>query len=180
MGIRNKINPGSVYFVTLTVVEWIDIFTRPVYKNLIIDALNYCVASKGLKIYCWCLMTNHLHMVASASEEDSLSDILRDFKKFNSKEIVDTIRKIPESRQVWLLNLFWYAGKNNKKIKYYKFWQDGNDAKEINSADFLDQKMEYIHLNPVRAEIVTQSIDYIYSSARDYAGIKGLVAIEFV
>jgi putative transposase len=129
---------------------------------------------------CWCLMTNHLHMVASASEEDNLSDILRDFKKFTSKQIVDTIKKIPESRQAWLLNLFWHAGKNNKKIKYYKFWQDGNDAKEINSADFLDQKMEYIHLNPVRAEIVTQSIDYIYSSARDYTGTKGLVAIEFV
>ena len=180
MGIRNKIIPGNVYFVTLTIVEWIDIFTRPAYTYLVIDALNYCVAMKGLKIYCWCLMSNHLHMIASASEDNNLSDILRDFKKFTSKQIVDTIKMIPESRQDWLLNLFWYAGKNNKKIKYYKVWQDGNDAKEINSADFLDQKIEYINLNPVRAEIVTDPIDYLYSSARDYAGTKGLVNIEFV
>jgi len=119
-------------------------------------------------------------MIASATDGHNLSDILRDFKKFTSKEIVHTIRKIPESRQDWLLNLFWYAGKNNKKIKYYKVWQDGNDAKEVGSADFLDQKMEYIHLNPVRAEIVADPIDYFYSSARDYAGTKGLINIEFV
>jgi putative transposase len=78
------------------------------------------------------------------------------------------------------LVLFWYAGKNNKKIKYYKVWQDGNDAKEISSVDFLDQKMEYIHLNPVRSEIVTDPTNYFYSSAGDYAGTKGLVNIEFV
>ncbi len=180
MGIRNKINPGYVYFVTLTIVEWIDIFTRPAYKYLIVDALNYCITTKGLKVYCWCLMSNHLYMIASATDGHNLSDILRDFKKFTSKEIVHTIRKIPESRQDWLLNLFWYAGKNNKKIKYYKVWQDGNDAKEVGSADFLDQKMEYIHLNPVRAEIVADPIDYFYSSARDYAGTKGLINIEFV
>ena len=106
MGIRNKIVPGYAYFVTLTIVEWIDIFTRPAYKYLVIDALNYCVDRKGLKIYCWCLMSNHLHMIASASEDNNLSDIIRDFKKFTSKQIVDTIKKIPESRQDWLLNLF--------------------------------------------------------------------------
>ena len=180
MGIRNKISPGYTYFVTLTIVEWIDIFSRPVYRHLIVDALNYCVETKGLKIYCWCLMSNHLHMIAGASEETTLSDILRDFKKYLSKEIIHTIKAIPESRQDWLLNLFWYTGKNNKKIKFYKVWQDGNDAKEINSADFLDQKMEYIHLNPVRAEIVMDSTDYLYSSAVDYGGSKGLVSIEFV
>ena len=80
----------------------------------------------------------------------------------------------------WLLNLFWYAGKNDKKIKYYKVWQEGNDVKEIHSTDFLDQKMEYIHNNPLRAEIVANPEDYLYSSARDYSGEKGLVNIEFV
>ena len=180
MGIRNKISPGYTYFVTLTIVEWIDIFSRPVYRHLIVDALNYCVETKGLKIYRWCLMSNHLHMIAGASEETTLSDILRDFKKYTSKEIIHTIKAIPESRQDWLINLFWYTGKNNKKIKFYKVWQDGNDAKEINSADFLDQKMEYIHLNPVRAEIVMDPTDYLYSSAVDYSGSKGLVSIEFV
>ena len=180
MGIKNKISPGYVYYCTLTIVEWIDIFSRPAYKHLIVDSLNYCIANKGLKVYCWCLMSNHLHIIASAADEDSLSDILRDFKKFTSKAIVETIKEIPESRRDWLLNLFWYAGKNNKKIKNFKVWQDGNDAKEIHSTAFLEEKMNYVHENPVRAELVANSVDYLYSSARDYAEEKGLVNIEFV
>ena len=131
MGIKNKIVPGSTYYLTLTIVEWVDIFSRPVYKHLTIDSLNYCIANKGLKVYCWCLMSNHLHLIASAGDEGNLSDILRDFKKFTSKAIIDAIKENPESRKDLLLNLFWYAGKNNDKIKNFKIWQDGNDAKEI-------------------------------------------------
>ena len=131
MGIKNKIVPGSTYYLTLTIVEWIDIFSRPVYKHLTIDSLNYCIANKGLKVYCWCLMSNHLHLIASAGDEGNLSDILRDLKKFTSKAIIDAIKENPESRKDLLLNLFWYAGKNNDKIKNFKVWQDGNDAKEI-------------------------------------------------
>ena len=179
MGIHNKISPGYVYYLTITVVEWIDALSRPVYKHLIVDSINYCIAHKGLKVYCWCLMSNHLHMVASA-EEGSLSDILRDFKKFTSKALIQAIQEVPESRREWMLNLFWYAGKNDKKIKYYRVWQEGNDAQEIHSNAFLDEKMDYIHNNPVKAELVVNPEDYLYSSARDYAGKKGLVAIEFV
>ena len=131
MGIKNKIVPGSTYYLTLTIVEWVDIFSRPVYKHLTIDSLNYCIANKGLKVYCWCLMSNHLHLIASAGDEGNLSDILRDLKKFTSKAIIDAIKENPESRKDLLLNLFWYAGKNNDKIKNFKIWQDGNDAKEI-------------------------------------------------
>jgi len=180
MGIRNKISPDYVYFITLTIVDWLDIFTRPAYKHIIVDSLNYCIANKGLNVYCWCLMSNHMHMIVSATEGNNLSDVLRDFKKFTSKDLIRTLKEIPESRRDWLLNLFWYAGKNDKKIKYYKVWQEGNDAKEIHSTDFLNQKMEYIHNNPVRAEIVVSPEDYLYSSAKDYSGEKGLVNIEFV
>jgi hypothetical protein len=79
-----------------------------------------------------------------------------------------------------VIKFVWYAGKNNKKIKYYKVWQDGNDAKEIHSTAFLEEKMEYIHHNPVRAEIIANPEEYLYSSAIDYSGGKGLVNIEFV
>jgi REP element-mobilizing transposase RayT len=180
MGIRNKISSGYVYCLTLTVEEWIDVFSRPAYKHIIIDSLNYCINNKGLEVYCWCLMSNHLHLIARAKEKGNLSDILRDFKKFTSKTLIAAIKEIQESRRDWMLNLFWYAGKNNKKIKYFKIWQDGSDAKEIHSVDFLDEKMNYIHNNPVRAELVANPEDYLYSSARDYAGEKGLINIEFV
>ena len=119
-------------------------------------------------------MSNHLHLVAIA-EEGSLSDILRDFKKFTSKALIKAIQEVPESRRDWMLNLFWYAGKNDNKIKYYKVGQEDNDAQQIHSTAFLDEKMNYIHHNPVKAELVGNPEDYLYSSARDYAGEKGLV-----
>lgn len=180
MGIRNKITPGNVYFLTLTVVEWIDIFTRPDYRHEIVSSLNYCIEHKGLNVYSWCLMSNHLHMIAGTKDDTILSDILRDFKKFTSKALINKIQTIPESRREWLLNHFEYAGKSNPKIHYYKIWQDGNEAKEIHMTPFLEEKMNYIHNNPVKAEIVTKPEDYLYSSARDYAGEKGLVKIEFI
>jgi putative transposase len=177
MGIKNKIFPGYLYFFTLTVVDWVDIFTRPVYKHLLLDSLKYCQKEKGLEIYSWCLMSNHLHLSASAKEGYNLSDILRDFKKFTSKAILKAIQEENESRRDWLLNRFEYAGANDRKIKNYKFWQDGNEAKGITSNNFLEQKLDYIHQNPVRAEIVSEPEHYLYSSALDYAGDKGLLNV---
>lgn len=81
----------GVYFTTSTVVNWIDIFTRLDYKMVIIDSLKYNQQQKGLVIHSWCLMTNHLHMIVSTKEGFSLSAIMRDFKKFTSKEIIKTI-----------------------------------------------------------------------------------------
>ncbi len=75
MGIRNKISDGYVYFLTLTVIDWVDVFTRPVYIHIIIDSLIFCQKEKGLIIYSWCLMSNYLHLIAQAKEDISLSDI---------------------------------------------------------------------------------------------------------
>ena len=84
-------------YLTITVIEWINVLSRPVYKHLMVDSLNYCIQHKGLKVYCWCLMSNHLHLVAIA-EEGSLSDILRDFKKFTSKALIKVIQEVNKSR----------------------------------------------------------------------------------
>ncbi|PTX19580.1 transposase IS200 family protein [Pontibacter mucosus] len=80
MGLKNRVVPDSLYFLTMTVVDWVDIFTRPVYKHIIVDALKFCQDEKGLKLYAWVLMNNHLHLIAAAAEGKNLSDILRDFK----------------------------------------------------------------------------------------------------
>lgn len=181
MGIKNKIVDGYAYFLTMTVVNWIDIFTRPVYKHIIVDALQYNQQNKGLIIFAWCLMSNHLHIIAEAEEGHNLSDILRDFKKFTSKAIVKEIKENPgESRKKWMLKEFKLAGKENPKIKNYKFWQDGNEAKEIHSTPFMEQKLEYIHENPVKAEIVEYAQDYLYSSARNYVDEPGLLDVVLV
>jgi REP element-mobilizing transposase RayT len=75
----------ATYYLTFTVVEWVDIFTRPVYKEAIVESLNYCIANKGLECNAWVLMSNHLHLVCRALPPVRLSDIIRDFKKFTSK-----------------------------------------------------------------------------------------------
>ncbi|GAA4314299.1 REP-associated tyrosine transposase [Nibribacter koreensis] len=177
MGIKNKIHEGHLYFLTLTVVDWIDVFTRPVYRHIILESLKFCQEKKGLEIYAWVLMSNHLHLIASAKEGANLSDILRDFKKFTSRSIVEAIKQENESRKEWMLYRFQFPANVQSKVIHYKFWQDGNEAKEIHSNEFLQQKIDYIHQNPVRAEWVQEPEHFIYSSARDYAGGKGLIEI---
>ena len=181
MGIKNKIVEGYAYFLTMTVVNWVDVFTRPVYKHIIIDALKYNQENKGLIIYAWCLMSNHLHLIAEADEKHNLSDILRDFKKFTSKAIVKEIgENLQESRKKWMLSEFEFAGRYKSNIKHYKFWQDGNEAKEIHSNSFLEQKLDYIHENPVKAELVENGHEYLYSSAKNYAGEVGLIDVVLI
>ena len=181
MGLKNKIEEGYAYFLTMTVINWIDVFTRPVYRHIVVDALKYYQENKGLIIYGWCLMSNHLHMIAEVEEGHNLSEFLRDFKKFTSKAIVKEIREnAAESRKKWMLKEFKLAGKGDPKIKNYKFWQDGNEAKEIYTTPFLEQKLDYIHENPVKAEIVEYAEDYLFSSARNYVDKPGLLDVVLI
>ena len=171
---------NELYFLTMTVVDWVDVFTRKEHKLRIIDSLRYCQQNKGLMIHGWCLMSNHLHILASARDGFRLSDIIRDFKKFTSKQIVNDIQTEIESRREWMLYRFKYAGKYKTNVLEYKFWQDGNHAEECYSHNFAIEKLNYIHQNPVRSMIVDEAENYIFSSARDYAGMKGLLEIVFI
>jgi REP element-mobilizing transposase RayT len=168
---------SKAYYLTLTIVDWVDVFTRKNHKLLIIDSLKYCQAKKGLIIFAYCLMSNHLHLIARSESEFSLSDILRDFKKFTSKAIVKQIIEESESRRLWMLELFRKAGENLKGIKNYKVWQDGNHAEMIQSNKFFDEKLEYIHANPVKELIIERPEDYMFSSARNYAGLSNYIEI---
>ena len=169
----------ELYFITTTVIDWMDVFTRPVYKQIIVESLRYCQQKKGLDIYAWVLMTNHLHAIVGIRKpETTISDILRDFKKFTSKSIAKAVQENDhESRREWLLDRCWFRGANDAKIKDFKFWQDGNHVETISSYEFYRQKLDYIHNNPVRQEIVARAEDYLYSSACDYCGEKGLVDV---
>ena len=171
---------NALYFLTFTVVDWVDVFTRKEHKIIIADSLNYCIQHKGLIVYAWCLMSNHLHLIARAKEGYGLSAIIRDFKKFTAKKIIHAIQEEPESRRDWMLYRFAYAGKYLQRIKQYKFWKDSNHAIELNDNKLMDQKLEYIHMNPVTAMIVEEPDHYLFSSARDYTGQRGLVVCELI
>ena len=180
MGLKNRIFPDHIYFLTMTVVDWVDVFTRPTYRHIIVDALRHCQQHKGLELYAWCLMSNHLHLIAAAPPEKHLSDILRDFKRHTSKAITTAIQRDPESRRQWMLHRFAYNARIDTKSEAFKFGQDGNEAKELMSVDFTMQKLRYLHQNPVRAELVAEPEHYLYSSASNYAEQGGLLDVLFL
>ena len=175
---KRNIKDDKSYFLTMTTIQWIDFFTRPNLKNVIVDSLNYAVENKGLNIFAWVLMSNHLHLLANTHDNVKLSDVVRDFKKFTCKKIVDEIITQKDSRRDWLIDKIEFNSRISPKNEMFKVWQDGNHAIEIYSEDFTWQKLNYIHQNPVRAQIVEKEEDYLHSSARNYHGIPGLVKVE--
>ena len=111
----------AVHFLTFTVVEWIDVFTNVSYKLEIANSLEYCREHKGLKLYAFCLMSNHLHLVCQTPEPFLMTDFIRDFKKHTAKIVLSKMLEESESRRVWMLDQFRYAGKYDKRITNYKF-----------------------------------------------------------
>ena len=167
------------HFITSTVVDWIDVFTRQTYRDIVIECFNYCIKNKGMILYGYIIISTHIHLIVQ-SEEGKLSDLIRDFKKFIAKNILDKIQNSPESRREWMLERFKLAAQKHKRNKEYQFWQYGNHAEEIYSTEFMWSKLHYIHLNPVRAGLVAKASEYIYSSESNYVNDLGLLEIEKV
>ena len=172
--IRDQEKP---HFITCTIVDWIDIFSRKIYRDIIIDCLNFCIKNKGMVVFGYVVMSNHIHLVVQ-SETNQLSDLIRDFKKFTAKQILETLHTEPESRRDWILERFAKPTETHSRNKNFQVWQYGNHAEEIFTLKFMWDKLNYIHLNPVRAEIVEKANHYLYSSATNYSTDKGLVEVE--
>ena len=173
-------NQEALHYLTLTVVGWVDIFSRKIYKDIIIESLKFCQQNKGLEIYGYVIMSNHIHLLAKTKETYNLSDTIRDFKKYTSKKILNTIQEEPESRREWMLSIFKIAGKSNSNNKEYQFWQQDNHAIECVSNSFMAEKLNYLHNNPVRAGLVSKVEDYLYSSARNYASEEFVLEIDLL
>ena len=170
---KYKIFPDGLYFVTLTTVGWIDVFTRAIYCDEIVKNLNYCIDNKKLKVFAFCIMPSHIHLIAKTEDDVSLSNVLRNFKSYTSKQIIKMIEEShTESRREWLLYMFEFYGKKNAHNVKYQFWQQNNHAFDLFSNKFIDQKVNYIHNNPVEARIVTEPHFYVYSSANQFTDLK--------
>ena len=169
-------NSEGVYYISFAVVEWLDVFTRNEYKNIIIDSLHYCQKNKGMKIFAWCIMTNHVHLVFRSAREQLPGLLIGDFKRFTSKAIVKAIIESPkESRKEFLLEQFRKAGANSSNVNEYQFWRHDNHPIELWSNKVIDEKINYIHQNPVEEGVVFRPENYLYSSATDYAGEKEIL-----
>ncbi|WP_416351579.1 transposase [Rufibacter roseus] len=157
-----------------------DVFTRRAYKDIFVDSLKYCIQHKGLEVYAWCLMSNHAHLIIGTTKE-KIENILRDLKRHTSKEITKAIEEsAKESRRAWMLWMFEREGRRNPNNTKYQFWQQSNHPIELVSNEMIEQRLNYLHQNPVVAGWVDEPEHYLYSSARDYIGLKGLVEVILI
>ena len=125
-------------------------------------------------------MTSHIHLIFRAKDENP-GDILRDFKTYTSKKLQKQVQENnKESRKEWVLWMMERAGKSNSNVSNRQFWQQHNKPIELWSPEVIDQKVDYIHKNPVEAGFVSEPEHWKYSSAIDYAGGKGMLEIDFV
>jgi REP element-mobilizing transposase RayT len=166
-------------FITFQTVDWVDVFVRPVYKQVVVHTLNHFIESKGLIVYAWCLMTHHLHLLMQAKPGSVIAELEKEYKSFTTTKILEAIDTEPEIRKDWMMSRFENFGTMLGLMKKYHVWQNCSHPLyiEMRKKDILLEHFEYIHQNPVREKIVDLAGEYLYSSARDYSGIKGLVNI---
>jgi REP element-mobilizing transposase RayT len=172
-------DPDKLYFITYSVVYWIDLFIRNEYRDIIVNSWKYCQQKKGLEIYGWVIMTNHVHMIIGTRER-KLEDIVRDMKSATSTQLRAAIANHPaEGRKEWMLSLLGSAGKANSKDGW-QLWQQHNKPIMINNAETFYRVLDYIHNNPVKAGFVLRPEDWLFSSAGDFHGRKGPIEISYI
>ena len=172
------IDKQGAYFLTFQIVGWVDLFTRRSYRDIVIESFKYCQQHKGLNLFAYVIMSNHIHLLAQ-SEQNDLSGFIRDFKNYSSNKFLEIIEGNTESRKEWMKIVFEYHGKFKPK-QTNQIWTHENHPEHIYSQKFIEQKINYIHNNPVRAGLVEKPEDYLYSSARNYADLSAVIDIEKV
>lgn len=167
------------FFLTFNTVDWVDIFIRPVYKQIIVHSLNHFISQKGLIVYSWCLMTNHLHLLVQLKANCGIAEIEKEFKTFTTTKILQAMDTEPETRRQWMFERFENFGNVLGFLKSFHIWQTCSNPvfMDLSRKDIILEMAEYIHNNPARDRIVDTACDYLYSSARDYSGMAGLVNV---
>ncbi|MEX0812768.1 MAG: transposase [Chitinophagales bacterium] len=171
----------ACYFVTFQVVYWIDVFTRQTYRDIFLDLLRFYQENQGLKVHAYVIMSNHIHLILSASQsKNDLSSIIGRIKSLSSKKIKDEIEQSNESRKEWILWMMKRAASKHKRNDSFQLWTHDSHPILLDDNIKLKQRLDYIHQNPVKAGIVANAEDYIYSSAGAYAGLPSLIKIDFI
>jgi len=179
--IRDQEKP---YFVTFTVVHWIDVFIRTEYRNTFLESIQYCQENKGLEVYAWCMMTSHIHMIIGSKGIMPIEGIIRDTKSYISRcvrQLLEDKKAVGESRREWMLKMMIKEGMKNSNNNDFQFWQQHNHPIVLDSNELIDQKIDYIHNNPVVAGFVEKPEDWVYSSASEYmTNRKGKLKLALV
>lgn len=168
------------HFVSFAVVHWIDLFTRSAYRQILIDSLKFCQENKGLILYAWCIMTNHVHLIIGTNDRP-MEGILRDMKSFTSRKLKEAIiDNAEESRKKWIIWMMKQTGNKNRNNLEWQLWQQHNQPIELSNGNLISQRLDYLHNNPVKAGFVQNPEDWLYSSAGDYCGRKGFLDVVLI
>ena len=165
-------NPDEAHFLTCVVVGWLPVFSRPEAAELVLDSLRFLIREGGLVVHGWVLMENHLHLIAKAAD---LSAEMARLKSFTGRQIVDLLKQRGDRLLLRLLHELKDKERTNRP---YQLWQEDNHPQLIQGDAMMEQKLEYMHNNPVRRGYVDDPGHWRYSSARDYDGVVGLLPID--
>ncbi|MCK4357751.1 MAG: transposase [Candidatus Cloacimonetes bacterium] len=163
----------ELYFLTFTIVEWIPVFIRQKYCDIIVNNLQFYRKEQGLKIHYLVIMPEHIHIIVSS--ENDVRKIIQNFKSYTAKEIIQNLK---HDKRKWILNLLKYYKKKHKSESEYQVWQEGSHPEIITSTAMLNQKINYIHFNPVKAGFVTTPEQWRYSSAGYYDGNESIMEFD--
>ena len=160
---RYRISEGEqTYFVTSTIVEWIPLFTSARYCSIVTDSLLFCREQKGLSLHAYVIMDSHIHLVVTAPD---ITTLMRDFKSFTGKRIIALLEADGKG---WLLGRLEFFKKSYKTESLHQVWQEGFHPQAILSEEMFRQKVDYVHLDPVRRGLVAAPEHWVYSSASNY------------
>lgn len=159
------------YFLTCTVVHWYPLFADPKIAELLLESMRFLQDANRIELFAYVIMENHVHVIAIS---DDLSKEIGDFKSFTARRIIDELKD--RNRSYWLKQLKLFKARH-KKDREYQLWQEGSHPELIQDDEMMRQKVEYIHMNPVRRGYVDEPEHWRYSSACNYAGKKGLLEV---
>jgi len=166
MGRYRIVDDNGIYFTTHTIVEWLPVFCERKYFEIITGSLRHCQDKKGLTIFGYVVMLTHFHLVAQTEDGVKFHEVMRDMKKFTSKEIS---RELESDGQRLFLYVFKKAAEREKGRQRYKVWQHDYHPQIVYSDSVCYQKLDYMHNNPLRKGFVEKPEDWLFSSARNYA-----------
>jgi REP element-mobilizing transposase RayT len=160
------------YFLTCTVVGWLPVFTRPDTVQILYDSWQFLRDQGRLVLYGYVILENHLHLIASSPD---LSKEMGDFKSFTARRLIDYLEA---NGARTLLKLLHFLKARHKADRTYQLWQEGSHPQQIQNAEMMRQKLDYIHRNPVERGYVEAPTHWRYSSARNYAGLPSLFPVQ--
>ena len=166
------VEPDQPHFITCTVVGWTAIFTRPETVQIVLDSWRFLQEQGRLVIHGYVILENHLHVIASARD---LASEVGDFKSFTARQIIDWLEGHKARR---ILQLLKYYKARHKDDRAHQLWEEGSHPQLILGEDVMRQKLDYIHNNPVQRGYVDDPTHWRYSSARNYAGLPGLIPVK--